>query len=352
MILENNLFGVDINDEAVEIASLSLWLRTAKKGRKVNRLTNNIRSGNSLIDDPAVAGDKAFNWKEAFPSIFEKGGFDVVIGNPPYGATFNSEEKKAIISIYKTYKYKFESYIYFYEKGIDVLNQNGYLGYITPELWLSLENCEPLREFIFNNARLVEINIVGENVFVDAVVNTVIVIITKQSKYTGFNIFNKNEKWNLLYDEWHPTPKKAIEYGVNKTFSKIIKKIDTLSFHLEKIGEAIQGITPYDKYRGQNTEVIKTRGFHFNFKKDETCGKWLNGEDINRYSTSWGGEWLSYGNWLGAAREPRFFEGNRILFREIPGNSRRIQAVFLKRLHIMDIVSHLLYFTIKTTSLF
>ena len=85
-ILENNIFGVDINDESVEIAKLSLWLRTAQKGRKLSNLNNNIKCGNSLIDDPELAGDKAFKWEEEFPEIFAKGGFDVVIGNPPYGA--------------------------------------------------------------------------------------------------------------------------------------------------------------------------------------------------------------------------------------------------------------------------
>lgn len=69
-ILENNLYGVDINEEAVEIARLSLWLRTAQKGRRLSSLNENIKCGNSLIDDPAVAGDKAFNWQKAFPKIF------------------------------------------------------------------------------------------------------------------------------------------------------------------------------------------------------------------------------------------------------------------------------------------
>ncbi|MFH1296485.1 MAG: hypothetical protein ABIJ04_04330 [Bacteroidota bacterium] len=83
-ILEKNIYGVDLNEESVEIAKLSLWLRTAKKGRKLNTLSNNIKCGNSLIDDPAVAGEKAFNWQQEFPEIFANGGFDVVIGNPPY----------------------------------------------------------------------------------------------------------------------------------------------------------------------------------------------------------------------------------------------------------------------------
>jgi REP element-mobilizing transposase RayT len=71
-ILENNLFGVDLNEESVEIAKLSLWLRTAQPNRKLNDLNNNIKCGNSLIDDPNIAGDKAFNWQTAFPQVFEK----------------------------------------------------------------------------------------------------------------------------------------------------------------------------------------------------------------------------------------------------------------------------------------
>lgn len=69
-ILENNLFGVDLNEESVEIAKLSLWLRTAKPNRKLNDLSNNIKCGNSLIDNSEVAGDKAFNWEQEFPQVF------------------------------------------------------------------------------------------------------------------------------------------------------------------------------------------------------------------------------------------------------------------------------------------
>ena len=69
-ILEHNLFGVDINEESVEIAQLALWLRTAKPRRKLNSLNQNIKCGNSLISDPAVAGEKAFDWQKEFPQVF------------------------------------------------------------------------------------------------------------------------------------------------------------------------------------------------------------------------------------------------------------------------------------------
>ncbi|HOV15607.1 MAG TPA: transposase, partial [Spirochaetota bacterium] len=71
-ILEHNIYGVDINEEAVEIAKLSLWLRTAEKGRKLNDLSEHIKCGNSLIDDSTVAGEKAFKWEEEFPEIIGK----------------------------------------------------------------------------------------------------------------------------------------------------------------------------------------------------------------------------------------------------------------------------------------
>jgi type II restriction/modification system DNA methylase subunit YeeA len=83
-ILENNLFGVDLNEESVEIAKLSLWLRTAKKGRKLSTLSRNIKCGNSLVDEEKFAENKAFNWQKEFPEVFKNGGFDIVIGNPPY----------------------------------------------------------------------------------------------------------------------------------------------------------------------------------------------------------------------------------------------------------------------------
>jgi len=66
------LWLVDINEESVEIAKLSLWLRTAQKGRKLSNLNNNIKCGNSLIDDPKIAGDKAFKWQTEFPQVFKE----------------------------------------------------------------------------------------------------------------------------------------------------------------------------------------------------------------------------------------------------------------------------------------
>ncbi len=99
-ILENNIFGVDINEESVEIARLAMWLRTAKVGRKLNDLSRNIKCGNSLISDPSVAGDLAFDWHKAFPKIFkikEKTAFHIVL------TTHNSRTSQRMID-YKVEK--------------------------------------------------------------------------------------------------------------------------------------------------------------------------------------------------------------------------------------------------------
>ena len=157
-ILENNLFGVDINEESVEIAKLSLWLRTARKGRKLNSLNNNIKCGNSLIDDPNVAGDKAFNWQKEFPHIFEKGGFYVVIGNPPY---VRQELFKNDIGFleknYNSYSGKADLFVYFYEKGISILKENGTLSFISSGKFFEASYGTPLISFLIDNVKFNEI---------------------------------------------------------------------------------------------------------------------------------------------------------------------------------------------------
>ena len=84
-ILTHNLFGVDVNAESVEITKLSLWIKTAQRGKVLDSLSENIRVGDSLIEDSNYAYlDHAFTWETAFPQVFAEGGFDIVLGNPPY----------------------------------------------------------------------------------------------------------------------------------------------------------------------------------------------------------------------------------------------------------------------------
>lgn len=147
-ILENNLYGVDINNESVEIAKLSLWLSTAAPNRKLSSLNNNIKCGNSLIDDSAVAGDKAFDWHKEFPEVFAKGGFDVVIGNPPYvRQEIFSDIKPYLESKYKSYVGTADLFTYFYEKGALIIKKNGLLSFITND-FNKTKSSTKLRKFL------------------------------------------------------------------------------------------------------------------------------------------------------------------------------------------------------------
>ncbi len=125
-VLENNLYGVDINEESVEITKLSLWLRTANRERKLSNLNSNIRCGNSLIDDPEIAGDKAFNWEKEFPEIMENGGFDVVIGNPPYvpSRSISESYKHFYYQNYEIAEYQLNTFGLFIEKSLKLIHEN------------------------------------------------------------------------------------------------------------------------------------------------------------------------------------------------------------------------------------
>lgn len=155
-ILENNIYGVDLNEESVEIAKLSLWLRTAQPRRKLNDLSNNIKCGNSLIDSKTVAGDKAFNWQQEFPQIFDKGGFDVIIGNPPYvrNEFIDTESKKYLEKRYEVFTGKSDLYVFFFEKSLVNLKENGKCGFIVSSKYTKTKYGKPLIEYLQNNSRI------------------------------------------------------------------------------------------------------------------------------------------------------------------------------------------------------
>jgi type I restriction-modification system DNA methylase subunit len=236
-ILENNIFGVDINEESVEIARLSLWLRTAQKGRKLSTLSSNIKVGNSLIDDPEVAGELAFNWQNEFPQVFAKGGFDVVVGNPPYvGEKGHSEIFNSLKKIPKWLEYyrrRSNLYYFFIKLGLELLKNSGRQSLIIPREFISADWSNKVRLEILRKSKLISIVDFNDlKVFDDAGTSSLIITHSKEinndnydfdfmslrdqelipshlldqslvSKYSSKNLDNSGIKtWNFYQDEF------------------------------------------------------------------------------------------------------------------------------------------------------
>ncbi|BAP54806.1 type I restriction-modification system methyltransferase subunit [Thioploca ingrica] len=147
-ILNQNLYGVDINSESIEITKLSLWLKTAKRGKVLTSLDHNLRMGDSLIEDSNIS-QRAFSWQLAFPEVFAAGGFDVVLGNPPYvRQELISSLKPYLQKQYQIYHGVADLYTYFFERGLGLLKPQGKLGFICSSTFFKTGSGEPLRHYL------------------------------------------------------------------------------------------------------------------------------------------------------------------------------------------------------------
>lgn len=332
-ILENNLFGVDLNEESVEIAKLSLWLRTAQPNRKLNDLNNNIKCGNSLIDDPEIAGDKAFNWEKEFPQVFAKGGFDVVIGNPPYvfaRDNFKQEEKDFYVKEYVSAKYQINTYLLFIEKSIKILKSKGLYGLIIPNAWLMVYSGEGLRKYLLESCNLYQIiNLEGYS-FESANVETVILLAENQTIVhpNSLEIYlNNGTEFYLSHtkNQLEFKNNEGFEFKVflNNESDKMNLKLNEKTFPLDDLVEIKAGLKAYEKDKGepkQSAEDVVNRIYDYKFQFDEHTHKYLEGKDVGRYYTNWSGLYLRYGKHLAAPRTINLFDGKKIIIREITGN--------------------------------
>lgn len=316
-ILQNNIFGVDLNKESVEITKLSLWLKTADKNKTLASLENNIKCGNSLIDDPEIAGNLAFNWEKEFPEIFANGGFDIVVGNPPYvSAEYISEIEKTFYekNYYSAYGRQ-NLYIIFYEKAINLLKENGNLGFITPYTILKNMYYKEIREYILKNTSILEIiDFKGITVFQDAGVDSIILLLKKEKR--------------IEYDIKYINNIKAFEtqvYDINFFKSSQITEKDDLSIQFSKNEKLLNKIL-YHKDNLKLKEIIDFKqgiitGGNKNFLVSEklaNCEKVLTGTDFNRYKLFDSNQYIIYDiEKLHRPRKREIFESKeKILLRQ------------------------------------
>ncbi|MDP2825778.1 MAG: TaqI-like C-terminal specificity domain-containing protein [Sulfuritalea sp.] len=153
-ILNSNLYGVDLNPESIEISKLSLWLKTAQRGKPLESLEANLRIGNSVIDDAAFT-DRPFDWHASFPDAFTAGGFDVVLGNPPYVRMERLKPVKPYLEKhYAVASDRADLYCYFYELGLSLLKPGGRLGYISSSTFFKTGSGEALRRHLLAHAQV------------------------------------------------------------------------------------------------------------------------------------------------------------------------------------------------------
>ena len=322
-ILANNLYGVDLNRESVEITKLSLWLKTARRNEKLTYLENNIKPGNSLIDDKAVAGDLAFDWKEEFADIMANGGFDVVVGNPPYGAHLTDSEKTYLTN-FDSLVPDFETSIYFISLYKKILKSRGRQSYIVPNTFLSTLYGKKYRDDFFVNTSVYQISdLSSDPTFEGASVRTCIFSLIKETSdyqttlltfkdniFKPVGVYSKSE---ILQETQNILGLFAQTSDEKTIIAKILKHPPLNDFFMVS-----QGLIPYDKYRGHDEYTIKNRIWHCDHPKDHTYRKELKGGDVNRYTLTWNERlWISYGNWLAAPRDQKFFTLPRLLIREI-----------------------------------
>lgn len=286
-ILNRNIYGVDLNAESVEITKLSLWLKTAQKGKQLTALDENIKCGNSLIDDPEIARDKAFNWQEQFAEIFDNGGFDVVVGNPPYVdsevMTRSAPEERAwLAKSYKTTRGNWDLFIPFIEKSIGILKSGGYTSMIIPNKILSAPYAKALRKHIDSKYKLVGLaDVTKEGVF-DVDVYPVITNVKKcktsdlltvaegvKNPISKTSVANNNlpENWALLFN----------------SDMRVVHKVETVK--LGSLFNTASAATVSEAYGLK--EIIHE---YENAKN----GKVINTGTIDPYITGWGVSLMSY----------------------------------------------------------
>ncbi|MBS1765654.1 MAG: N-6 DNA methylase [Bacteroidetes bacterium] len=358
-ILLNNIFGVDIDVNAVEVTKLSLLLKCMEgetqasiasqlrlfNERVLPTLDNNIKDGNSLIDTDFYSTQldfgeekkiKPFNWQKGFPEVFKQGGFDVVIGNPPYlgGREWKEENGNAydyFIGKYKVAEYQFDIYALFWEAGIKLLKPNGAIGFITPNTWLNNQSNKKLRQYILDNTSISKIVDYSRiKVFDQATVLPIITILeNKTNKKSLTEVFEPFENGYILTQSvnqeiWNDGDLSIININLSQSDLILRDKIEENTEPLEKLGLIKFGIKLYETGKGnpkQKASDAKEHIFEADRKIDKTYRKYLEGKDINPYRIDYKNRWLKYGENLAAPRDPILFEGERILVRRIVGKT-------------------------------
>ncbi len=365
-ILKENIFGVDLDAQAVEIAQLNLLLKVLSQKTKLPTLQHNISSGNSLVSGnaeklekyfgPDFREQRAFNFEDEFKDAFEQGGFDVIIGNPPYvfarGGHFDERTKQYYYENFPLASYQLNTYLLFIDRAFRLLKQGGYFGFIIPNTWLTIDTFSPLRKFLLEETSDLQVINIFDKVFGEANVDTCLLIF-KKGKPSNVKLGEFRDGQLTIVGDFPVSQFKKNNYIINialaksKDKSAILDKVREKAKPLSDFAIASTGLKAYQIGKGkptQKAEIKNSRSFHSDDRKNDTYKKYLEGRDVCRYYLGWSGEYLSYGDWLAEPRKSVPFNGARILIRQIPSPPpHSINAVYTDKEFLNDINSMVVF---------
>ena len=361
-ILTSNMFGVDLDQNAVEVSKLSLLLKMLEHedenggaldadGPLLPDLSGNIKWGNSLVGSDFYQGQrmddmddqdqeemrrvKVFDWESAagFGEIMAAGGFDAVIGNPPYGADLEESVDSYLRAEYGVAEYQLDTYSLFIEKAFRLAKSQGLCGYIIPTAWVASQYDRELRRFLVSNAYIRKVVIAPKRVFKDASVETAILVYGKRA--TGQESFEV-ERWDIEPRETYGVSVVQLKQDKEHIFrvysrpkvTDLIHRLKASCVPISDHGKVVWGVKVYERGKGippQTGEESRSKAFHSAEKIKDTQLPLLGGREILRYGLKWRGGYIDYGKWLAAPRTPDWFEGERILIREVTSKGQ-IQA--------------------------
>ena len=311
-ILQNNLYGVDLNAEAVQICQLSLWVKTAARGKVLTSLDKTICQGNSVIHDRDVH-PKAFNWKAEFPEVFEQGGFDVVVGNPPYvRQELLTPYKPYFQNAYESFHGMADLYVYFYELGIRVLKPGGLLSFIVTNKWMKAGYGEALRRFFGEKAWIESVVDFGhaKQIFEEADVFPSIIVARKPtaiSKPTTARLCTIPREQLRIDDLSEQIDREGVEMELSQLKSGAWqlepKSVVDLLRKIQEQGKPLAEFVGVKPYRGivtgcNDAFLIDTKTKNelvaADPKSSEIIQPYLRGQDISRWHSEWNALWMIF----------------------------------------------------------